>query len=416
VSRETHDVVVIGGGPAGACVATLVAEKGHDVVLLERSSEPRFKVGESLIPATYWSLERLGVLDRMVESPFTKKYSVQFFTGEGRATAPFFFRETDPGESSQTWQVLRSEFDSMLLDNAAEKGVDVRRGVTVREILLDGERATGVRVARNGGPSENLGARVVVDASGQSALLARKLGLRLYDDRLRNAACFTHFRGARRDEGEAEGATLILHTRDKESWFWFIPLHDDITSVGVVGSMDYLVRRREGAPQEIFDQELALCPALAERLEGAEQTREVQFVRDFTYRSSRFAGDAWIIVGDAFGFVDPIYSSGVFLALKSGEFAADSILEALEYDDVSAERLGRNGQTYLDGMETFRKLVYAFYDREFSFAAFLRDYPDCREAVVDLLVGNVYSESIETLFEPLGQYCELPTGQPKLLL
>ena len=203
MNRESHDVVVIGGGPAGACVATLVAEQGYEVVLLERATEPRFKVGESLIPATYWSLQRLGVLERMASSPFIKKYSVQFVTGSGQATAPFFFRETDPGESSQTWQVLRSEFDQLLLDNAVEKGVDVRRGVTVRDVLLDGERATGVRVARNGGPTEELGARVVVDASGQSAILARKLGLRLHDDRLRNASCFTHYRGARRDEGEA---------------------------------------------------------------------------------------------------------------------------------------------------------------------------------------------------------------------
>ena len=199
MANERHDVIVIGGGPAGACTATLVAERGHDVVLLERSREPQFKVGESLIPATYWSLRRLGVLDRLKSSRFTKKYSVQFYTDSGKPTAPFFFREIDDSESSQTWQVLRSEFDQMLLENAADKGVDVRRGVTVRDVLLEGRRVTGVRAARNGDPEQELEARVVVDASGQSALLARKLKLRLYDRKLQNASCFTHFRGARRD-------------------------------------------------------------------------------------------------------------------------------------------------------------------------------------------------------------------------
>jgi flavin-dependent dehydrogenase len=413
---NSHDVIVVGGGPAGACVAALVAEQGHDVLLLERSTEPQFKVGESLIPATFWSLQRLGVLDRMDKSPFTKKHSVQFFTDSGKATAPFFFRETMGEVGSQTWQVRRSEFDQMLLENAEEKGAVIERGTTVKDVLFDGERAVGVRTARANGEVRELAAKVVVDASGQSALLARRLKLRLYDRKLQNSACFTHYRGARRDPGEHEGATLILHTRNKDSWFWFIPLHDDITSIGVVGSMDYLVRQRDGSPQEIFDAELSLCQPLAERLENAESVRPVQFVRDFTYRAERIAGDGWVMAGDAFGFIDPIYSSGVFLALKSGEYAADAILEGLEKDDVSAAQLGKYGQEYLDGMETFRKLVYAFYDRDFSFGDFLKDHPECHEAVVHLLIGNVYREPIDALFAPLADYCELPKHRPKLLV
>ena len=139
-------------------MATLVAEQGHDVLLLERSTGPSFKVGESLIPATYWSLERLGVLERMRRSPFTKKHSVQFFTDSGKATAPFFFREVMDEASAQTWQVLRSEFDQMLLDNATEKGAKVRRGVTVRDVLFEGDRAVGVRAQQEGG-EETLGGR-----------------------------------------------------------------------------------------------------------------------------------------------------------------------------------------------------------------------------------------------------------------
>ncbi len=246
--------------------------------------------------------------------------------------------------------------------------------------------------------------------------MSRRLKLRVYDRKLQNGACFTHYRGARRDPGEDEGATLILHTTNKDSWFWFIPLHNDVASVGVVGSMDYLIRQRDGSPQEIFAAELSLCPPLAERLTDAEPIRPVQFVRDFTYRAERFAGEGWVTVGDAFGFIDPIYSSGVFLALKSGEYAADAILEGLESQDLSAAQLGKYGQEYLDGMETFRKLVYAFYDRKFSFGDFLKDHPECRQAIVHVLIGNVYRESIDPLFGPLASYCKLPKEHPKLLV
>jgi flavin-dependent dehydrogenase len=415
MSKTSYDVIVAGGGPAGATAATLVAQRGHRVLLVERSTEPQFKIGESLMPASYWTFERLGVLDRMKASPFTKKYSIQFFTPDGRATKPFFFRETRDHESSQTWQVLRSEFDQMLLDNAAEKGVEVRRGVTVRDVLFEGERAVGVRIATDGGPAEDLAARVVVDASGQSALLARKLKLRVYDDRLQNAAVFTHYRGGLRDPGEHAGATLVYRTRNRDSWFWYIPLHDDVVSVGVVGRVDYLVRGRDGSPEEIFDQELALCPRLAERLVDAERIRPMHVLRDFTYRAERFGGDGWVTVGDAFGFIDPIYSSGVFLALKSGEFAADSINEGLEIGDLSAAQLSKHGQEYLDGIEAIRKLVYAFYDREFSFGRFLTRHPECRLAIVHLLTGNVYREPIDHLFARLAESCELPADRPTLL-
>lgn len=415
MSAERHDVAVIGGGPAGACAATLVGRRGHDVLLLERSTEPRFKIGESLMPATYWSFERLGVLERMRSSHFTPKYSVQFFNRDGKGTTPFFFREISDHESSRTWQVLRSEFDEMLLENAQENGVEVRRGVTVRDLLFDGDRAVGVRVGANGGPTRDLSTRVVVDASGQSSILARKLDLRLHDPNLKNASCFTHFRGGYREPGEHGGATLVFHTARGDSWFWYIPLPDDTVSVGVVGSLDYLIRRRDGDPRDIFMEELALCPAVAERLVGAEELRPVQVARDFTYRAKRIAGDGWVMVGDAFGFIDPIYSSGVFLALTSGELAADAIVDGFERGDLSAAQLGHFGQRYLDGMEAIRKLVYAFYDREFSFGEFLAAHPDCREPIVHLLVGNVFRENVDRLFGPLSEACDLPERHPRLV-
>lgn len=417
MTESHYDVVVIGGGPAGATAATLVAQGGRRVLLLERASGPRFKVGESLMPATYWTLERLGVLESMRESFFPKKYSVQFFTNEGRATSPFYFFENDDHDSSQTWQVTRKDFDRLLLDHAAAQGVDVRFGANVREVLFEGDRAVGVRVEEShasgeSGDTREIRCEVVVDATGQSALLARKLGLRQVDECLRNVSYFTHFTGARRDEGIDEGATLILHTENQDSWFWFIPLPGDLVSVGVVGSVRYLVQERDAEPQEVFDRELVLCPALRERLEGARQVREVQVAKDFSYLSERIAGDGWVMVGDAFGFLDPIYSSGVFLALQSGEMAADAILEGLQAGDVSGSRLGAFQERYVEGIQALRKLVYAFYDREFSFSRFLRRFPECRQPVVELLVGNVYRKDVSGLMEALDTY-QAETREPQ---
>jgi flavin-dependent dehydrogenase len=368
---DSYDVIVIGGGPAGATAATLVAQYGHRVLLLERSPEPKFKIGESLMPATWHTFERLGMLPKLQASHFPRKYSVQFYGRSGRASMPFYFQETDPHESSVTWQVLRSEFDALMLDNAREHGVEVRRGVAVKEVLFDGERAVGVRADFGADGTREIPCRVVVDATGRSALLGRKLGLMRPDPELRKTAIFSHFEGALRDPGIDEGATLVLYAADggtENAWFWYIPLPENRVSVGVVGSIERLIS---------------------------------------SYRSSRIAGDGWVLAGDAFGFLDPIYSSGVLLALTSGEQAADSIHAALEADDPSAERLGAHGPRFLAGMEAMRKLVYAFYEKDFSFAKFLRRFPEQRIELIHLLVGNVFRPSDE-LFDAMGQMARLP--------
>lgn len=409
---ENYDVLVIGGGPAGATVATLVAERGHRVLLAERLPEPVFKIGESLMPATYWPLARLGLLERMKASTFPAKHSVQFYTKTGKATRPFYFFENDPHESSQTWQVRRREFDQMMLDNAVEKGAEVRRGWTAQRVLFDGDRAVGAELQSTDGASVRVGARVVVDASGQSALMARGQGLLQLEPRMRHVSYFTHFEGAQRDAGIDEGATLILHTEDQDSWFWYIPLPDDVVSVGVVGPVEHMVHGRAGDPQKVFEEELARCWVLQPRLARARQMMPMKVLRDFSYRSRQIAGDGWVLVGDAFGFVDPIYSTGVFLALHSGELAADAILDGLDKGDTSGAQLGRFGAEYNAGIEALRKLVYAFYTKGFSFAEFLRVHPHCRRDIVNLLIGNVYREPIGDLFERMGEMIELPEAAP----
>lgn len=407
--RDAYDVVVIGGGPAGSTAATLVAQKGRSVLLVDRERFPRFRIGESLMPATYWTLERLDVLDRMKSSFFPKKYSVQFVSGDGRTASPFYFHEFDDHESSQTWQVDRVEFDTMLVQNAIEHGVDVRQEVNVRDTRTDERgRVVGIDVEFADGTRREIRSRVVVDASGQSGLLARKFKLKELDPRLRHMSYYARYEDVPLPDGIDAGATVIYWTENEDAWFWFIPLSDRTVSIGVVGPVDVLKTDGGRTPADVFDAKLAETPRLAERLAAGRRVTDVDAIRDFSYISRRIAGDGWVLAGDAFGFLDPMYSTGVFLAMKSGEFAADSIVAALEADDPSAERLSAHGDTYLAGMEAFRRLVYAYYDPDFHFAKFLKKYPDCRRPLVHLLVGNVWREPIDGLFESMGTMCDLP--------
>lgn len=416
-THQNYDTIVIGGGPAGSTAATLIAQQGYRVLLLERDAEPTFKIGESLIPATYWTFKRLGMLEKLRASHFPQKFSVQFFTRTGKATNPFYFFDTNPHESAVTWQVLRSEFDQMLLGNATEKGVEVRRGVRVRKVLFDGEKAVGV-VSQNGkNYLETIQGTVIVDSTGQRSLIGRQLDLNTIEPNLKKASLFTHYEGGHRDEGIDEGATLILHTEEKDSWFWSIPLPYNRTSIGVVGELDYLLQNRRESDgklnaQKIFDEELEKCQPLKQRLEGAKQLFPIQTTKDFSYRASRIAGDNWVLIGDAFGFLDPVYSTGLFLALKSGEMAADAIIEAFRENDFSETQLGSFGHTFVAGMEAFRKLVYAFYTKEFSFARFLSEYPEHLGGIVDILSGDVYRRDVTHIFPAMSKMCYFPPEVP----
>jgi flavin-dependent dehydrogenase len=392
------DVVVIGGGPSGATVATLVARQGHSVQLLERERFPRYHIGESLIPETFWVLERLGMLDKLRGSRFVNKHSVQFVSEHGKLSQPFYFADHKPHESSRTWQVLREDFDMMMLDNAREHGVDVREGVRVLDVLFEGGRAVGVRAADESGAVREIRCRVVVDAAGQSCIIQDRLGLREWDPVLKKAAIWTYFQGARRDSGQDEGATLVMQTQGKQGWFWFIPLHDDLVSVGVVAPYDYLFCGRDTKDLEkIFFAEVDKCPGVQPRIAGARQAAPFRAAKEYSYRSRQVAGDGWVLVGDAFGFLDPLYSSGVLLALKSGACAADAIAKGLASGDTSAAQLGKWGPEFIEGMDRMRRLVCEFYDG-LNFGQFVRKHSDRKGLITDILIGDLFKDDIDTLW------------------
>jgi flavin-dependent dehydrogenase len=400
------EVVVIGGGPAGATAATLVAQHGRSVTLLERERFPRFHVGESLIPETFWVLERLGMLDRMRDSPFVEKHSVQFVNEKGILSEPFYFHDHKPQESSRTWQVVRSEFDEMMLRNAAAQGVDVHEGMRVREVLFDETsgtpRATGVRVQDESGGVCDITADVVVDASGQGSMIMSRLGLRAWDPELKKAAIWTYWKAADRGAGRDEGATIVMQLDAKQGWFWYIPLHDGTVSVGVVAGFDYLFKERATKdPEAIYFEEVARCPGLQPKIAAAEVAAPIRVAKEYSYRSSTVSGDGWVLVGDAFGFLDPLYSSGLLLALKSGQLAADAVTAALAAGDTSAAKLGAWGPEYIRGLERMRRLVCEFYEG-FNFGKFVQRHPHLKGHVTDLLIGDLFNDRVDEIVEPLN--------------
>ncbi|MCP3918379.1 MAG: NAD(P)/FAD-dependent oxidoreductase [bacterium] len=386
---ESYDVAVIGGGPGGTAAACFLQKSGHRCVLFERAAFPRYSIGESLIPHSYGTLDRLGLIPKLRESAFTKKFSVRFVSPDGRDSDPFYFSETIEGNGAQTWQVDRDQFDLMCREHAIECGVHVRKGVVEHVDFADG-RAVGVRVRSAAGTGE-FSARVIVDASGRATALGNQLDLKESIPSLCKSTVWSYYRGGARGVGLSAGETTILLFPDK-SWAWYIPLLDDVVSVGIVGDTETIFHGDEAA-EEAFLRHVAASPGLGERLSTAQHLGPVRGGRQhLAYRNRETVGDGWVMVGDARAFLDPIYSSGVFLALESAEQAALSIHEALVANDVSKARLGTFEPRLNAGVDVISQLIHAFYDPSFGFGEFLRRHPDQRPALIDCLVGDVFKD------------------------
>ncbi len=412
-----YDVILIGGGPSGSSAAALLAEYGHRVVILEREKFPRYHIGESLIPFTYGPLERIGMIPKMRESAFVKKYSVTFVQPDGKRSQPFyFFNRYDRETVAQTWQVLRSEFDQMLLDNAREKGAEVREETVVNKLLTEGDTIVGVEATGKDGRTYTLRAPITLDCTGKEAFTSNRLGWRMNDPYLNKIAVWTYYKNSKRGEGIDEGDTTVAYVPDK-GWFWHIPQHDNMTSVGIVAEGKYLTRGGVKDLKQIFDREVEENQWIKDHLSLGESTGEYRITSEYSRHSKHCAAPGLLLLGDAFAFLDPVFSSGVMLALKSGVLAADAVHEGLVAGDLSPARFTEYGASMREGVENMRKLVYAFYDPKFSFRETIKAHPEAGGLITDCLSGDVnrdFTQLWDWIRESVPLPEDLPYGEPLL--
>lgn len=412
---QDYDAILIGGGPSGACASAILAEYGHRVLVLEREKFPRYHIGESLIPFTFGPLERLGMIPKMRASQFVKKYSVTFVQPDGRRSQPFyFFTRYDRGTVAQTWQVLRSEFDQMLLDNAREKGAEVREETSVNRLLMEGDRVVGVEATDKAGKTYQVRAAITLDCSGKEAFTSNRRGWRMSDPYLNKVAVWTYYKGAKRGAGVDEGDTTVAYVPDK-GWFWFIPQHNDMVSVGIVAEGKYLTREGVREPREIFHREVEENQWIKSHLAVGTPTGKYFVTSEYSRHSKYCAAPGLLLCGDAFAFLDPVFSSGVMLALKSGQLAAESVHDGLVKGDLSPAHFAPYGRTIREGVENMRKLVYAFYDPEFSFREVIKRHPAAAGLLTDCLSGDVnkdFTELWDWIRELVPLPEDLPYGEP----
>lgn len=405
IANRSYDCIVIGAGPGGCTAASIVAEQGHSTLLVERDKLPRFHVGESLMPEAYWIFERLGVLHEMDKVGFTRKHGVQFVSKGDKETMPFIFAEHDDRACSLSWHVKRDKFDKLLYDTAFNRGATCTDETRVLDIDIRKKGPHKITLQNSEGKEHEVVAKVIIDSSGQSSMIANRLELKEYYPDLKKAAIWGYFEDGIRAGGGNPEVTCILNTESKDAWFWYIPLGDGTVSVGLVGDNDFLLKRG-GSPQQTFEAEMKNCKGIQRRLIDGKLKSKFHVAKEFSYTCKEQAGDGWVLVGDAGGFIDPIYSSGVYLALKSGLMAGEAVAEGLHAGDTSKKQLGKWTREYDDGVKWIRKLVRAFYTKEFSFGGFMKSFPEHGENLTNLLIGRVFDGNPGKIFEDMDPWIE----------
>ena len=373
--RLDCDVIVAGGGPAGSAAASWLARAGHRVILFERDRFPRFHIGESLLASVNDVLAAIGADDLVRQAGFPQKWGATFMSGDGRVERYADFGAAPDVRMPQTWQVPRATFDHLLLRHAASSGADVREQHRILDVAFDdaGVMVT-VQSSEIGGPPRPVRAQAIVDASGRGGLLSRKFDLRVDEPRLANLAVFSHYSGVPRQDGRRAGDIRIV-ARGDLGWFWLIPISADLMSVGVVLPRSAASALQGIEPGTLLDRTIAETPAVAQLLASARREWPVRVEKDFSFSSRAYAGDRWLLAGDAGSFLDPVFSTGVAIALESGLEAAQAVAAGMAKGDLSARRFGRFARRQRRRYRSFRRFVLGFYTPEFRDLFFAEEPP-----------------------------------------
>jgi flavin-dependent dehydrogenase len=386
-TTEVCDVAVVGGGPAGSTAATLLARRGYKVIALEKARHPRFHIGESLLPMNLPVFERLGVLDK-VRALGIFKPGADFEADNDRGYNTYAFARAIGNSPPHAYQVWRQDFDKMLYDHARESGADAREGHEVLSIDQIGPRETRLEVRTDEGRSYGIQARYLVDASGRDAFLSARKKLRRKNGQHQSAAIFGHFRGAALRAGEDAGNISVY--RFDHGWMWMIPLPDGVMSIGAVCRPEYL-KQRKGRTVEFLMDTLHLSPGLKKRIEGAELISEVRVTGNYSYDSTQMGGPGWVMVGDAFAFLDPVFSSGVYLAMSGAEQAAAAVDTALREPRREKGLLRKLERRQRAGMARFSFFIYRFNGPVMTqMFREPRNTWQLEQGVISMLAGDLY--------------------------